>query len=419
MKEGIKTSSSGQGEKASDSVFVDTAVAFRSEIRNQVRQAFYLMLDEEIRELCGPAWHPETQREYYRAGSAPSSVYFFGERQQLRRPRVRCRVDGKDKDVMLNAWKLAQDPEEWEDAMKRAVLCGVSTRQISQLRGDEVIGESRSNLSRLWQSKAQEFVKQMQESSLSDFNLLVLMLDGVVLCKDLVATVALGVDTGGNKRVLGFRIGSSENKEVCLDLLSRLKLRGLSVGEGRDLFAVLDGSKALKNALLEVFPETIIQRCLVHKERNLRGYLGKKYWSELASLFNSLRRSQGEADGLEACKKIQDFLANKNAQARESFEEAGDELHALFDLNVPNTLNISLLSTNCIENSFKNLRRHIGRVCRWRKETNQADLWVASGLLLAEQGFRKIHGYVDLIALEKALEKSYEKRHGKKTLQVA
>lgn len=94
----------------------------------------------------------------------------------------------------------------------------------------------------------------------------------------------------------------------------------------------------------------------------------------------------------------------------QSFEEAGEDLLTLFRLNVPNTLHVSLLSTNCIENAFKNLRRHIGRVCRWRHETKQADLWVSSGLALAAKGFRRIRGYQDIPKLIEALEKSMRKQ---------
>jgi hypothetical protein len=65
---------------------------------------------------------------------------------------------------------------------------------------------------------------------------------------------------------------------------------------------------------------------------------------------------------------------------------------------------LSIFLSISIENAFKNLRRHIGRVCRWRKNSDQADLWVASGLLLAQKGFRKIKGRKDIEALVKALE---------------
>jgi peptidoglycan/LPS O-acetylase OafA/YrhL len=59
----------------------------------------------------------------------------------------------------------------------------------------------------------------------------------------------------------------------------------------------------------------------------------------------------------------------------------------LFTLEVPNTLNTSLLSTNCIENPFRNVRSRIGRVKRWRNST-MAERWLAYGLLTAEKGFR-------------------------------
>ena len=381
-----------------------TADEFRSWMRTQARTAFYQLVESEVRELCGESYHPGAGSGCYRAGSAPSSVYIDNKREELKRPRVRCGKDECSEEVSLKIWKLARDPEEWEQAMMRAVLCGVSTRKVSQLRESELRGESKSSLSRLWQRKAAGLVEQMQERDLSGINLVVLMLDAVFLCKDLAATVALGIDTEGNKHILGFRVGSSESEEVCTDLLSALKRRGLSAPKDRCLFAVLDGSKALKNALMKQYPQTLIQRCLVHKERNIRRYLPAKHWKTLAGLFKRLRRSQGAEAGREAAEAIEAFLRDKNAQARDSFEEAGEELLTLPRLNVPNTLHVSLLSTNCIENAFKNLRRHIGRVCRWREETRQADLWVASGLTLANQGFRKIWGVKELPELVQALE---------------
>lgn len=103
--------------------------------------------------------------------------------------------------------------------------------------------------------------------------------------------------------------------------------------------------------------------------------------------------------------QIKAFLKGKNAQAQASLQEVGVELLTLLDLELPNTLNVSYLSTNCIENVFKNLRRHIGRVSRWREDTDQADRWLASGLILASKSFRRIGGHADLPHLIKALER--------------
>lgn len=360
------------------------------------------IIEEEIEGLCGKAYHPNDE-EVYRSGSSPSYVLIEGKREAMKRPRVRRRTEVGSVEVDLESWKLAQDAEEWEASMIRAILCGVSTRNISALRASEVQGESRSSLSRLWQRKSVELVDQQQESDLSGFDLVVLMLDGVVLGKGLVATVALGIDSSGDKQVLGFNVGSSENTQVCKDLLSKLHRRGLRCGSQRRLLAVLDGSEALQNALLEVYPDSLIQRCLVHKERNIRGYLSKRHWGELGRLFKRLRLAQGADEAKQAVDEIEVFLADKNHQARASLSEAGEQLLTLHRLNVPNSLNITLLSTNCIENLFKHLRTHIGRVCRWRESTDMADRWLASGLILVAKGFRKIKGCKDMGKLISAL----------------
>jgi len=107
-----------------------------------------------------------------------------------------------------------------------------------------------------------------------------------------------------------------------------------------------------------------VQRRLVHKERNVRARLSKRDWGELARLFKRLREVQGERAAREAYAEIERFLTRKNAAALESFHEAGEELIALHCLNVPATLRVSLLRTNLIENSFRNVRRKLGRVTR-------------------------------------------------------
>lgn len=395
--------------------YLESGEAFQNYLRQQTRRALVEVFEQEINALCGGRYGRDNEGDCYRAGSAPSFVMTEAGREPMQRPRVReVAGDGSSQEVGLKSWKLAQSPEQWEEATVRAVLCGVSTRDMPALRESELKGQSKSEVSRSWQRKSAELVEQMQQADLSGFDLVVLMLDAVVLSAGLVATVALGINTEGEKKVLGFRVGSSENKEVCRDLLSNLLRRGLSAPEGRYLFAVLDGSEALKQALLEVYPDTLIQRCLVHKERNLRGYLSNRHWAELARLFKRLRECQGAEQAKEAAEAIGAFLKDKNAQAKASWLEAGDEVIALPGLDVPNDLHRSLLSTNCIENVFKNVRRHIGKVCRWRESTNQADRWLASGLILASKGFRRIVGYKRVPELVTALERKYQNDRSEK-----
>jgi transposase-like protein len=213
---------------------------------------------------------PDDSASCRRAGSAPSYSMVNGLHESMERPRVRLRTEnGKEAEVQLKSWKLAQSQDDWKEAMMRAVLCGVSTRDVPSLRESEVAHESRSSISRLWQRKSVELVKQQQESDLSGIDLVVLMLDAVVLSGGMVATTALGFDADGRKHVLGFRIGSSENQQVCEHLLGALSRRGLKAPVGRHLLAVLDGSLALKNTVLAHYSKVKIQCCLVHKGAQL------------------------------------------------------------------------------------------------------------------------------------------------------
>ena len=92
-----------------------------------------------------------------------------------------------------------------------------------------------------------------------------------------------------------------------------------------------------------------------------------------------------------------------SAQPLASLEEADGEMIAFFKLNVPNTLNTSFLSTNNIENAFRNTRRKINRVTRWREETEQASNWLAYALLTAEKGFNRVRGCSEMPRLMEAL----------------
>lgn len=244
-------------------------------------------------------------------------------------------------------------------------------------------GVSKSNVSRHWQSVSHQFVDQLRGTDLSQKNWAILMLDGTCLSKEQTAIVAIGITADGYKHVLDFDLGSTENAEVCRALMRRLIKRGFHCA--RRLFAVLDGSEALRSVVIEFFEDAVIQRCLIHKERNIRSKLSKRHWGELARFFKRLREVQGKQAAEEVVAELKAFLSPLNAEALKSLHEAGDDLIALHCLDVPNTLHRNLLSTNAIENSFRNTRRKLGRVTRFRAETDQATRWLAFALTEVEK----------------------------------
>lgn len=380
-----------------------TGQVFREFLRGGVRLMLADVMAAEVSELCGTKYHPADEVAFQRAGSAPGRVLWEGRSEAVQRPRVRRRNDdGSTHEVLLETYQAAKQPDQLHSAILRALVAGVSGREMQTVH-PESSGLSKSNVSRLWAEAGVRLVEELRARDIASPTWLVLMLDGIVLSKDQTAIVALGITADGKKHILDFELGSTENYEVCRDLVGRLVTRGFTTA-GR-LLAVLDGSLSLKKAVVHFFSDAVIQRCLIHKERNIRSRLSRRDWGELARLFKRLREVQGEQAAREVLVELEHFLEKKNAAALASLREAGEELIALHQLDVPSTLHRSLLSTNIIENSFHNTRRKIGRVTRFRAETDQASRWLAYALLEAEKGFQRISGWRDLRHLTIALER--------------
>jgi transposase-like protein len=375
---------------------------FRNFLRGSVRQMICEVMAAEVNELCGPKHWPNDSG-YVRAGSSSGRVVVEERREELIRPRVRQKAaDGTQQEVKLATYQAANDPDQLTASIVQALASGVSTREMQNVK-PESPGVSKSNVSRHWQQVGHKFVDEFRSRDISKQNWVALMLDGIRLSKDQLAIVALGITAEGFKIVLDFELGSSESAEVSKDLMRRLDRRGFQCH--RRLFAALDGSDALRSAVKEFFPDSVVQRCLVHKERNIKSKLSKKHWGELGRLFKRLREVQGKQAAEEVVKELEKFLKGKNAESLKSLHEAGEDLIALQSLDVPNTLHRNLLSTNAIENSFRNTRNKLGRVTRFRAETDQATRWLAFALLEVEKGFRRISGHNDMPQLIAALER--------------
>jgi len=375
---------------------------FRDYLRGVTRDILVEVMAQEASELCGPAYHPDKEAACYRAGSAQGYAYMESRREDVMRPRVRKRVvQDNSKEVMLKSYKAAQDPSEVHRLLLEALMAAGSMRKVGKVVNNQR-GSSKSQVSRLWRQVGREKFSELRHRSVNvdsrgePRDWLALMVDGIELADDLVAVVAVGITTEGQKMVLDFELGASENVTTASALVTRLVQRGFASGGQRPVLVVLDGSDALRKAVLKHFPQARIQRCLVHKERNLKRYLPRRHWPELHDLFDRLRKAQGAVAALEVVEELDAFLEPKNQAALNSLHEAGLDLIRVHLLDTPSTLHRSLLSTNMIENMINNFRRSSGRVNRWRLETDQAARWLATGLLSAEEGFRRLSHYWDL-----------------------
>ena len=388
-------------ERLSQAGDSEAGAAFDDFMHSVARTAFMGVMFKEVEILCGKAYHPLEGSDHQRAGSAPGRYFFGTEEFAIQRPRVRSHKGGKSKEVNLRSYEAACKRDSLHDAMLRAFMAGVPSREQARVFNN-ASGTSHGEVSRLWEREGLRCIEQLRERDLGKEDYVVLMLDGIGLGNDLCAIVALGITVDGEKHILDFQIGSSENLEVCTDLLNRIEARGFK--PKCRLLAITDGSKALRKGVRKKWPDAIIQRCLIHKARNIKGYLSYRHHGEINRLFSRLRKAQGLDAAEECLEELRGFLRGKNAQALASLEEAGDELLAVHRLGAPSTLNTTLLNTNCIENPFRNVRAKIRRVSRWRPETQMASKWLAYALLEAERGFRRINSCKDMVKLAEILQ---------------
>ena len=390
-----------QTPASAQAVSAENRESFMTLLRDSLRATAERMLEDEVNALCGESHRPEVGAQYRRAGSESGTCYAEGRRETILRPRVRKQVgDGTEREHVLASYRAIREPSNNAAAVVTALRAGMSTR--SQAWANEGV-MSKTAASRHWIAATAAKIAELRERDLSQTAFFGIMLDGVFVGDDAVVVVALGLTCTGEKMVLDFEVGSSENAVVSTALTARLQRRGFGPLPGHRLFAVLDGAAALESALRALWPTACIQRCLVHKERNLYSYLRKGDHAEAARLWQRLRLAQGEVAGREALAQLRTFLLPLNAAATASLDEAGEALITLHKLNVPATLNGTLLSTNAIENVMRNYRGHTARVARWRLETNQLSRWTATALLHVELGFHRLKGHADLPKLVAAL----------------
>src|SRR5258706_13137223 len=190
---------------------------------------------------------------------------------------------------------------------------------------------------------------------LGALDLVVLMLDGIHIAEH-VLLVAIGVDTGGCKHVLGVREGATENANSCTALLTDLRDRGMRTD--RTILAVLDGSKALARAVRDVFgTKVLIQRCQVHKRRNVLDELPEEIRPSVAQV---LRDAYGSSDAVRATKMLTSLarrIGVDHPSAAASIEEGLDETLTVMRLGLPKKLERQLSTTNAIENVMGTVRR--------------------------------------------------------------
>ena len=388
-------------------VLSGTQTNLARELKGIALEVMNTVMELEISQVAGAKGRHTEGRDYSRWGHNPGSVILDGT-------KVRCEVPRAVSPETRQSYRLRSYPlfRQTGELVKRAyrdLIRGISTRRYAEGVGEFLKGHgiSASSISRHMVKATAAKVKELFTRSLSALELCVLMIDSVEVGGHTVV-IALGIDTKGVKHVLGLRQGATENAAVVKGLLEELLERGLS--PDRPMLVVIDGAKALRKAVDAVFGETVaVQRCTVHKKRNVLDHLPLSERSRVSRRMSHAYDLSDEATARKELEGLAKELQAMNPSAARSLEEGLEETLTVQRLGLPDLLRVSLRSTNIIESSNSGVRDRSRNVKRWQ-DGEHVERWTAAGLLETEKSFRRIKGYRHLSVLSVALENDRRKR---------
>lgn len=363
------------------------------------------LLEDEVALRCGPRYEHRSQRELSRHGRQPGYVTLAGQKLSVAKPRVRRR-DGQG-EAELETYALLQRDEAMPEACLRRMVRGVSTRDYEQVvdLGREGFGVKKSSVSRGFVKATAAEIKTLAERRLDDARFVALFIDGKEYAGETML-VALGITETGEKRILGLRQGGTENAEVVASLLEDLRERGLDAS--RPILFVLDGAKALYAAVKRVFGKNaVIQRCQVHKTRNVKAHLPEKHHDQLATQLAAAYRETSYERALATLKTTAAWLARLSPAAAASLREGMEETLTVVKLGLPELLRRTLATTNPVESALSVAAKVTARVKRWR-DGDMRLRWCTAGLLRAEEGFRRVKGHKQMPLLIEALDRIHQ-----------
>jgi transposase-like protein len=407
MPKSAKESTKNQGSLLAQLV-MPLAALVRKDLLGLVHQlglqAFAAMLEAERTRLCGERYKHNPSRKATRAGSTRGELALGGRRISVPRPRV---VDKEGREVPLSTWAELESNDPLDARALEQMALGVATRKYARSletlpAGFDTRGTSKSSVSRRFVALTAEKLSEWTSRTLVDLDIWGVFIDGIYFGEHVVLC-ALGVDAAGHKHVLGIWEGATENEIACKAMLEDLIARGLAADRAR-LF-IIDGSKGLRSAIRGVFGRrALVQRCQIHKIRNVVGHLPKSKQASVRSAMGEAYRCTKVATAKRLLNNLARTLQKKYPSAAASLREGLDETLTVMGLGLSKTLTRSLSTTNPIENMNDRIRATARRVKRWDGGT-MILRWVLVGVLEAERGFRRLKGYKDMPALVALLQR--------------
>lgn len=368
-------------------------------LRVKVGEMILALVEAERAEVLAAVRYERREgRRGYRHGSQPRSVTTGLGETRIAMPRARLLQDGREVEWQSRLVPRYQRRAAAVDAaLLGAYLAGANTRRIKGalaplLRGAPL---SKSAISRLV-GRLKALFEAWRTQSLVEERIVVLYLDAIALRVRLAqkvsavpVLVALGVRADGQKVVVALELLISESTTAWSGLVDALIVRGLR----RPQLCVLDGNPGLRAAVAACWPGMAVQRCTVHKLRNLERHAPRHVLEEVRTDYHLIVYAASLTAARQAHRTFLAKWAKRAPKVAESLQEAGEELLTFY--RFPPSQWKALRSTNAIERLNEEFRRRV-KTQGSLPQAQAAEL-LLFGLLLTEQiRLRRIDGWRDL-----------------------
>lgn len=278
----------------------------------------------------------------------------FGRIEDLSVPRDR------NGDFHTGLFQPYQRRDGWlEEAILTLYQTGVSTRQVGKfvekiLDGNNYSATTISNIT----EKIREDIEAWQNRSLKE-NYLALYLDGLYFSirRDTVEKeaiyIVLGLTLEGRREILGFYVGGKESATGWSEILNTLPARGVK----RVMMGIFDGLTGLETSFRDTFPQADVQRCVVHKMRNLLTKVRKLDQAEISADFKAIYQAPDRKAAEEAFNNAKEKWGKKYKKEVKSWEEDLPVLLTFY--KYPKQVRQYIYTTNLIERTNKEVRKRL------------------------------------------------------------
>lgn len=370
----------------------DLQARLMAECKNAALKLAIELLNQEVDELSGARFSHKAEGQCWRGGSDQTRIVVGGEKLQVKRPRVR----DEHGEVPLQTLERLQDQDIFDDEIRNRMVLGISSRNYEPAikSWSDKLGVSKSNVSRAFIRSSRKDLDKINTQDLSEFEFIALMIDGVEISGKSIIAV-LGITHDCQKIPLGIRLGETESSEIIKDLLNTIRDRNFKLHSDR-ILVVTDGAKAIKKAVKDVFgDQVLVQRCWLHKLRNLQKYTPESQHRTLLWRMKKLMSLKSLDEAKKELASLIVWLSEISTEAENSMNEVGMELLTVHQLGVVGDLRKSLYSTNPIESLIFGIRHRLCRVKNWKSATkkDQIQRWMASSILAHQRKMRRLRGH--------------------------